>query len=125
MPGVDRYFEPKRDSRPRVSSPPPSRVPAIAAREASIFERREEFAEGSRGGRAIRRRVGNVLLTGSLVVVDGNPFQLQIAVPMVDPGLVDAVLLGDHFPELQCKVAVQFEQRILGEKEEEEEEEDV
>lgn len=40
-------------------------------------------------------------LTGGLVVVDADPVQLQIAVAMVGPCGVDAVLIADHFPELQ------------------------
>ncbi|KOX72162.1 Tubulin beta-2 chain [Melipona quadrifasciata] len=41
--------------------------------------------------------------TRCLVIVDGNPLQLQIAVPVIDARLIDAMLLRDHFPELQCK----------------------
>lgn len=42
-------------------------------------------------------------LTRSLVIVDGNSLQLQIAISMINARLVDAVLLGDHFPELNEK----------------------
>lgn len=40
-------------------------------------------------------------LTRGLVVVDADPVQLQITVSMVGPCGVDAVLVTDHFPELQ------------------------
>lgn len=42
-------------------------------------------------------------LTRGLVVVDADPVQLQIAVSMVGPCGVDAVLVTDHFPELQTQ----------------------
>lgn len=40
-------------------------------------------------------------LTGRLVIIYGDSFQLQIAVPVINARLVDTVLLGDNFPELQ------------------------
>jgi hypothetical protein len=43
------------------------------------------------------------VLTRRLVVVDGDPLELQVAVPVVNARLVDAVLLRDHLPELQAK----------------------
>lgn len=42
-------------------------------------------------------------LTRGLVVVDADPVQLQITVSMVGPCGVDAVLVADHFPELQTQ----------------------
>lgn len=42
-------------------------------------------------------------LTRGLVVVDADPVQLQITVSMVGPCGVDAVLVTDHFPELQTQ----------------------
>ena len=39
--------------------------------------------------------------TCRLVVVDVDPLQLQVAVSMVRPGRVDAVLVADHLPELE------------------------
>lgn len=44
-----------------------------------------------------------MLLTRGLVVVDADPVQLQITVSMVGPCGVDAVLVTDHFPELQTQ----------------------
>lgn len=41
------------------------------------------------------------MLTGSLVVVDADSVQLQVAVAMVGSSRVDAVLITDHLPELQ------------------------
>lgn len=40
------------------------------------------------------------VLTGGLVVVHVYPLQLELVVPMVDAGGVDAVLVGDYLPEL-------------------------
>lgn len=40
-------------------------------------------------------------LTCGLIVVDTDPVQLQVAVSVVSPCGVDAVLIADHFPELQ------------------------
>lgn len=45
--------------------------------------------------------VWNTQLTRGLVVVDADPVQLQIAVSVVGPRGVNAVLIADHFPELQ------------------------
>lgn len=45
-------------------------------------------------------RPGISVLTGSLVVVDVDPVQLQSRVAHVAPRGVDAVLIADHLPEL-------------------------
>lgn len=42
-------------------------------------------------------------LTCGLIVVDADPVQLQITVSMVGPRGVNAVLVTDHFPELQTQ----------------------
>ncbi len=41
------------------------------------------------------------LLTCGLVIVDTDPVQLQVTVSVVSPCGIDAVLIADHFPELQ------------------------
>lgn len=46
------------------------------------------------------RVTGSVRLTGSLVVVDVDPVQLEGRVAHVAPRRVDAVLVADHLPEL-------------------------
>lgn len=46
-----------------------------------------------------------VLLTGSLVVVDVDPVQLEGRVAHVAPRRVDAVLVTDHLPKLPGRVA--------------------
>lgn len=48
---------------------------------------------------------GSVLLTGSLVVVDVDPVQLEGRVSHVAPRRVDAVLVTDHLPKLPKRVA--------------------
>lgn len=40
-------------------------------------------------------------LTCGLIVVDTDPVQLQVTVSMVSACGVNAVLIADHFPELQ------------------------
>lgn len=42
-----------------------------------------------------------MVLTRGLVVIDTNPVQLQIAVAMVGPGGIDAMLIADNLPELR------------------------
>ena len=42
-------------------------------------------------------------LTCGLIVVDIDPVQLQVTVSVVSPRGVDAVLIADHFPELQTQ----------------------
>lgn len=44
-----------------------------------------------------------VLLTSGLVVVDVDTLELQVAVAVVSAGGVDAMLVGDHLPELRRK----------------------
>ena len=44
---------------------------------------------------------GNVLAAGGLVVVDVDPFQLEVRVAMVGTSRVDTVLVRDDFPELE------------------------
>ena len=39
-------------------------------------------------------------LTGGLIVVDVDALQLQVRVAVVGTGGVNAVLVGDHLPEL-------------------------
>lgn len=41
------------------------------------------------------------VLTRRLIIIYGDSFQLQIAVPVINARLVDTVLLRDNFPELQ------------------------
>lgn len=79
----------KRAKRDRSSSPPSPRFPA------RFYSRGGERWEETR-----RVEFLFILLTRSLVIVDGNSLQLQIAISMINARLVDAVLLGDHFPEL-------------------------
>lgn len=38
--------------------------------------------------------------TGGLVVVHVDSFKLEVRIAMVAAGWVDAVLVGDHLPEL-------------------------
>lgn len=45
----------------------------------------------------------DVTLTCGLIVIDADPVQLQIAVSVVGPGGIDAVLITDHLPELRKK----------------------
>lgn len=45
-------------------------------------------------------------LTCGLIVIDTNPVQLQIAVAMVGPGGINAMLITDHLPELR-KIGVE------------------
>lgn len=40
-------------------------------------------------------------LTCGLVIVDADPVQLQVTVSMVSSCGINAVLVADHFPELQ------------------------
>ena len=42
-----------------------------------------------------------VILTGGLIVVDVDPLQLEVRITVVCAGGVNAVLIGDHLPELQ------------------------
>lgn len=70
--------------------------------EKSFESRIESFSKEGRK-KWKKDRVFVLSLTRSLVIVDGNSLQLQIAVSMIDARLVDAVLLGDHFPELDEK----------------------
>lgn len=42
-----------------------------------------------------------MVLTRGLIVIDTNPVQLQIAVAMVGPGGIDAMLIADNLPELR------------------------
>jgi len=42
---------------------------------------------------------GNVLSSGSLVVVDIDPLQLKVGVTVVGTGGVNAMLVGDNLPE--------------------------
>lgn len=48
--------------------------------------------------------------TCGLVVIDADPVELQVAVSMVGPGGVDAVLVANHLPELR-KTGVEGKQR--------------
>lgn len=41
------------------------------------------------------------MLTCGLIVIDTNPVQLQIAVAMVGPRGINAMLIADHLPELR------------------------
>ena len=41
------------------------------------------------------------MLTCGLIVVDVDPLELQVRVPVVGAGGVDTVLVRDHLPELQ------------------------
>lgn len=45
--------------------------------------------------------VNNITLTGCLVVVHIDAFQLQIAVTSIVAFAIDAMLFGDDFPELR------------------------
>lgn len=40
-------------------------------------------------------------LTCGLIVVDTDPVQLQVTISVVSPCGINAVLIADHFPELQ------------------------
>lgn len=42
-------------------------------------------------------------LTCGLVVVDADPVQLQVAVSVVSSCGINAMLVADHFPELQME----------------------
>lgn len=42
-------------------------------------------------------------LTCGLIVVNTDPVKLQVAVSMVSSCGIDAVLIADHFPELQTE----------------------
>lgn len=42
-------------------------------------------------------------LTCGLVVVDTDPVQLQVAVSVVSSCGINAMLVADHFPELQME----------------------
>lgn len=42
-----------------------------------------------------------MVLTCGLIVIDTNPVQLQIAVAMVGPSGIDAMLIADNLPELR------------------------
>lgn len=44
------------------------------------------------------------LPTCGLVVVDIDSFQLEVTIPMIGPGGVDAVFVTDNFPELERHV---------------------
>ena len=44
---------------------------------------------------------GNILSSGCFVVVDVDAFKLKVRVAVVGAGRVDAVLVGDDFPELK------------------------
>lgn len=59
------------------------------------------------------------VFTRSLIVVDADSVQLQVAVSMVGSSRVDAVLITDHLPELhsghevkyiECKQSVAVQQ---------------
>ena len=69
--------------------------------------RAEELAKGARADRVHGARLqiyqhsaGHVLATGGLVVVHVDALQLEVRVAMVSAGGVNAVLIGNHFPEL-------------------------
>ena len=47
---------------------------------------------------------GNIFAAAGLVVVNVDPLQLEVGVPMVGSGGVDAVLIGDNLPELKKKI---------------------
>ena len=68
----------------------------------------EDLAVGARPNRVHGARLkihqdgpGDVLATGGLVVVDIDALQLEIGVAVVSAGGVDAMLIGDDFPELK------------------------
>lgn len=42
--------------------------------------------------------------TCGLIVVDVDSFQLEVTVPMIGPGGVNAVFVADYFPELERRV---------------------
>ena len=42
--------------------------------------------------------------TCGLIVVDVDPLQLEVRIPVVGSGRVDAVLVRDHFPELKAAI---------------------
>jgi hypothetical protein len=72
--------------------------------------RPEDLAKGSgadavHGARLQVHQNGprHVLAPAGLVVVHIDPFQLQVRVPVVGPGGVDAVLVGDDLPELKSE----------------------
>lgn len=51
--------------------------------------------------------------TRGLVVINADPVELQVAVSMVGPGGVDAVLIANHLPELR-KTGVEGKQKDTG-----------
>lgn len=42
-------------------------------------------------------------LTCGLIIVNTDPVQLQVTVSMVSPCGINAMLIADHFPELQTE----------------------
>ena len=43
----------------------------------------------------------DVLSSGGFVVINVDPFKLEVGVSVVSTGRVDAMLVGDDFPELK------------------------
>ena len=74
----------------------------------------EDLAEGS-GADAVHGAglqvhqdgPGHVLAPARLIVVDIDPLQLQVRVPVVGAGRVDAVLVRDDLPELKSESDLQ------------------
>ena len=70
--------------------------------------RSEDLAEGA-GPHAVhgaglqvhQHGPGHVLAATGLIVVDVDPLELEVRGPSIGPSWVDAVLIGDDFPELQ------------------------
>ena len=68
----------------------------------------EELAEGAgphgvhgAGLQIDEDSAGHVLAAGGLIVVDVDALELELGGAMVGAGGVDAVLVGDDFPELE------------------------
>ena len=67
----------------------------------------EDLTEGARphavhgaGLQVHQHGPGHVLATTGLIVVDVDPLELEVRGPSIGPSWVDAVLIGDDFPEL-------------------------
>lgn len=53
-----------------------------------------------------QNRAGHVFTTRCLIVVDVDAFQLQIRVSVVRSGRVNAMLIGNNFPELKETITI-------------------
>ena len=87
-------------------------VPSSRLTEHEVV-RSEDLAEGSgphtvhgAGLQVHQDGPGHVLPSVGLIVVDVDPLQLEVGGPSVGASGVDAVLVGDYFPELEHEVQI-------------------